>query len=69
MKFGARNQIVGKVTEIKKGGVMGQVAVSVDGPVQVSSVMTLDSIEDLGLKKGDKVRVIVKAIHVLLAKE
>jgi molybdate transport system regulatory protein len=69
MKFGARNQIVGTITGIKKGGVMGQVSLTVDGPIPMSSVMTLDSIEDLALKKGDKVRVIVKAIHVLLAKE
>jgi len=69
MKFGARNQIVGTVRNIKKGGVMGQVSLDVEGPIAMSSVMTLDSIEDLKLKKGDKVRVIVKAIHVLLAKE
>ena len=69
MKFGARNQIVGIVTAIKKGNVMGQVSLEVKGPIQMSSVMTVDSIEDLNLKKGDKARVIVKAIHVLLATE
>lgn len=69
MKFGARNQIVGTVTAIKRGNVMGQVSLDVEGPIAMSSVMTVDSIEDLKLKKGDKVRVIVKAIHVLLAKE
>ena len=69
MKYGARNQIVGKVTEVKKGAVMCQVKLSVDGPVEMSSVMTLDSLADLGLKKGDQVKVVVKAIHVLLVKE
>jgi molybdate transport system regulatory protein len=69
MKFGARNQIVGTVTDIKKGSVMCQVGLDVAGPVRMSSVMTVDSCDDLKLKKGDKVRVIVKAIHVLLAKE
>ena len=69
MKFGARNQIVGTVTAIKKGNVMGQVSLDVKGPIEMSSVMTVDSIGDLKLKRGDKVRVIVKAIHVLLAKE
>jgi len=69
MKFGARNQIVGTVTDIKKGAVMCQVGVDVAGPVTMGSVMTVDSCDDLKLKKGDKVRVIVKAIHVLLAKE
>jgi len=69
MKFGARNQIVGTVTDLKKGNVMCQVGLDVEGPIKMSSVMTVDSCDDLKLKKGDKVRVIVKAIHVLLVKE
>ena len=68
MKFGARNQIVGRVTEIKKGDVMCQVKLDVPAS-RMSSVMTMDSLEEMGLKKGDKVRVVVKAIHVLLIKE
>ena len=68
MRYGARNQIVGTVTEIKKGDIMGQVKLEVPAS-KMSSVMTVDSIEELGLKKGDKVHVIVKAIHVLLVKE
>jgi len=69
LKYGARNQIVGKVKSIKKGSIMCQVTVGVDQPIEVTSVMTLDSLRDLGLKKGDKVRAIVKAIHVLLVRE
>ena len=69
MKYGARNQIVGKVSSIKKGSIMGQVSVEVKDPCTISSVLTLDSIQDLGLKEGDRVKVVVKAIHVLLVKE
>ena len=69
MKIGARNAIEGKVTTIKKGAVMAQVGVAVKGPIDISSVLTMDSLEELGLKKGDKVRVVVKAIHVLLIKD
>jgi len=68
MKVGARNRIVAKVTEIKKGTLMGQVKVKVPAKVRMSSVMTLESIEELGLKKGDEVEVIVKAVNVLLIK-
>lgn len=68
MKIGARNQIVGTVTEIKKGAVMCQVKLDVPAS-KMQSVMTLDSCEDMGLKKGDQVRVVVKAIHVLLMME
>lgn len=69
MKYGARNQIVGRVKTIKKGGLMCQVTLAVDRSVEVASVMTLDSLRELGLKKGDRVRAVVKAIHVLLVRE
>jgi molybdopterin-binding protein len=68
MKYGARNQIIGTVTEVKKGDLMAQVKLDIPAS-KMSSVMTADSLDELGLKKGDKVHVIVKAIHVLLVKE
>ena len=69
MKFGARNNVVGKVAEIKKGSLMCQVKVSVDGPIDITSDMTLDTLTDLGVKKGDTVRVIAKAVNVILVRE
>jgi molybdopterin-binding protein len=69
MKYGARNQIVATVTDIQKGGMMCKVKLATDGPVNLASVMTIESAEDLGLKPGDKVRAVVKAINVLLVKE
>ena len=68
MKVGARNRIIGKVTEIKKGSIMGQVKLTIPAGAAMGSVMTLDSIKELGLKKGDEVEVIVKAVNVLLVK-
>jgi molybdopterin-binding protein len=68
MKVGARNRIVGKVTEIKKGSVMCLVKVSVPAESRMASVMTLESLEELGLKNGDEVEVVVKAVNVLLMK-
>ena len=69
MKYGARNQVIGKVTGIKKGSLMCQVTLKVPAESVMASVMTLDSLKELGIKKGDKVRVVVKAINVLLVKE
>ena len=68
MKVGARNRIVGTVTGIKKGGVMALVKFDVPAS-KMASVMTVESCEEMGLQEGDKVQVIVKAIHVLLLKE
>lgn len=69
MKYGARNQIVGTVRSIKSGNIMCQVEVDVKGPVRLTSVFTVDSLKSMGLKKGAKVRVVVKGIHVLLVSE
>lgn len=69
MKYGARNQLVGRVESITRGGVMGQVKLTVPSESAMNSVMTLESIDDLGLKPGDSVKVVVKAINVLLVRE
>jgi molybdopterin-binding protein len=69
MKVGARNQLIGEVTEVKRGAVMGEVKLTIPANSPMASVMTLESIDDMGVKKGDKVRVIVKAVNVLLIKE
>ena len=68
MKVGARNQIVGKVVEIKKGSLMSIVKVEVSVPTRMASVMTIESLKEMGIKKGDKVEVVVKAVNVLLIK-
>jgi len=68
MKIGARNKIVGKVAETKKGSIMCQVKVEIPASA-MSSVMTVDSLDEMGLKKGDSVQVVVKGVNVLLIKE
>lgn len=69
MKYGARNQLVGKVVSIDKGGIMAKVKVEIPASSLMSSVMTIESLEDLGLKEGDSVKVVAKAVNVLLIKE
>ncbi len=69
MKIGARNKLVGKIVDIKKGTLMIQVKLEVLPEVFMSSVMTIDSFEDLDLKVGDQASIVVKAVNVLLVKE
>ena len=69
MQIGARNRIEGVVTDIKLGSVMCQVKVRIVGDAEMESVMTIDSVNEMGLKVGDKVRVAVKAVNVLLIKD
>jgi len=65
MKYGARNQITGKVTDVKRGDVMSLVKFAVEVPAAMASVITTESLDDLALKPGDTVRLVIKAINVL----
>ena len=69
MKYGARNNIKAKVTAIKRGDVMSLVKFDVIGPAAMASVLTTESVEDLALKDGDEVELVIKAIHVLPVKK
>ena len=69
MKYGAKNQLAGTVTKIKRGTVMSQVNLEIKTNASMSSVLTLEALEELGITEGDQVKVIVKAVNVLLIKE
>ena len=69
MKYGARNAVAAKVKSVKKGDVMSLVKFEVTTPAAMASVLTTESLEEMGLKPGDEVLLVVKAIHVLPVKE
>ena len=53
MKTGARNSIRGKVKSIKEGDIMSLVKFDVLVPHEMASVLTTESVQDMGLKEGD----------------
>lgn len=67
MSLSARNQLEGVVEDIQVGSVMAHVTVRV-GSNQVESVITRRSVEEMKLKKGDKVKAIIKSTEVMLEK-
>ena len=69
MQYGAKNQLAGTVKEIKRGTVMSQVNLEIKADASMSSVLTLEALDELGISEGDQVKVIVKAVNVLLIKE
>lgn len=69
MKYGAQNRITAKVTSVKTGDIMSLVKFKVAAPADMASVLTTESVEALGLKPGDEVHLVIKAIHVLPVKE
>jgi molybdopterin-binding protein len=69
MKTGARNSIQGKVTSIKSDEIMSLVKFEVTTPHEMASVLTTESVKDMNLKVGDKIMLVIKAIHVLPIRE
>lgn len=69
MKYGARNNLKAKVTSIQTGDVMSMVKFEVTVPANMASVLTTESLQELDLKVGDEVQLVVKAIHVLAVKD
>ena len=68
MGLSARNQLPGIIEELQLGGVMAHVTVRV-GENIVESVITRRSAEELKLKKGDTVTVVIKSTEVMLQKD
>ncbi|MGD0886489.1 MAG: TOBE domain-containing protein [Thermodesulfovibrionales bacterium] len=68
MKLSTRNQIKGKVTQIVTGAIMAKVKIDIGGGNIITSTITVDAINDLKLKKGDKVTALIKASSVMIGK-
>ena len=69
MKTGARNSFEAKVKSIKSDKIMSLVKFEVQAPHGMASVLTTESVKEMKMKVGDRVMLVVKAIHVLPVKE
>jgi len=67
MKLSARNQLPGIVEQVHLVEIMARIVVKV-GEHVMESVITRQSAEDLGLKQGDSVLVVVKSTEVMIQK-
>ena len=67
MRLSARNQIKGTILEVKKGATTSHVRVDIGNGVVVTSSVTNEAVEELGLKAGDHAVVVVKASDVMIA--
>jgi molybdate transport system regulatory protein len=69
MLTSARNQFAGKVSRIKTGAVNDEVLVKLSGGDEIVSVVTRESVENLGLEVGSRVVALVKASSVIVGIE
>jgi molybdopterin-binding protein len=68
MPLSARNQLIGTIETIQLDTIMAHVVVKV-GENTIESVITRTSADELKLKAGDKVRVVIKSTEVMIQKD
>jgi molybdopterin-binding protein len=68
MKLSARNALNGKIESIHKGAVTTTVKVAIGGGDHITSSITNEASEELGLKVGDAVTAIIKSSDVIIGK-
>lgn len=66
MKLSARNALPGKIVDIKKGATTSHVTLDVNG-LKVTSAITNEAVDDLGLKVGGSATAIIKSSDVMIA--
>ena len=64
-RISGRNQLVGRVVEIKIDGLMAQVKLSIGGQV-ITSIITADAVQEMGLKAGQTAAALIKSTEVMI---
>ena len=67
-KLSARNRVRAKITTIKKGDITAMIKMAATDPVALTSIISNEAVEDLGLQEGDEVQAIIKSTEVMVAK-
>ena len=66
MKISARNILKGKVVQIIRGAVNSEVVLELPGGTRIVSIITNNSVENLGLSEGKDAYAIIKASSVMI---
>jgi molybdopterin-binding protein len=64
-RISGRNQLVGRVTDIKTSGLMAQVTLSIGGQ-HITSIITADAVREMRLKKGQTAAALIKSTEVMI---
>lgn len=65
--FSARNQFEGEIVHLEKGAVNSSVKIKTASGMQLTAVVTNESLEEMTLQTGKRIFALVKASSVLLA--
>lgn len=66
-RISGRNQLVGRVLEVKVNGLMAQVKLSIGGQT-ITSIITADAVREMGLKQGQRAAALVKSTEVMIVR-
>ena len=67
MKLSARNQLPGKIVEVKKGATTAHVRIEIAPGKVITSSITNEAVDELGLKVGAAAIAVIKASNVMIA--
>jgi molybdopterin-binding protein len=67
MRLSARNVLKGTVKSVSHGAVNSEVVLQLPGGVEVVSIITKHSAEDLKLEPGTQAYAVIKASNVMIA--
>ena len=67
MQLSARNQLKGTVKRVKHGAVNSEVTIELGGGIEVVSIITKQSAEQLEISVGKTVFAVIKASDVMIA--
>jgi molybdopterin-binding protein len=67
-KLSARNQLAGKVVEVRKGQTTSHVRIDIGSGVIVTASITNEAVDDLSIAEGDEVVAVIKASDVMVGK-
>jgi molybdopterin-binding protein len=65
-KLSARNQLKGRVIEVRKGTTTSHVRIDIGNGIVITSAITNDAVADLALKAGDEAWAVIKASDVMI---
>ena len=69
IRASARNRLPGTIVSLDDGAVNSEVALELADGKTLTATITRGSVDNLGLKVGDRATALVKASHVILAVE
>ena len=67
MKLSARNILKGKVKQVIHGAVDSEITLELPGGMEVVSIITKTSAQQLGLKEGMDAYAVIKSSEVIIA--